>query len=109
MALSQEYAEYILDMLEPLGNLTSQKMFGGKIIKSDGNQVGVIIQNQFYFRIPKSLREKYLKHGSKPFEYEKKGKWVTVHVWYLAPEETMDNSELFLEWAEEALEKRKQL
>jgi len=103
MPLSQEYADYILDLLEPLGKLTLQKMFGGAVIKSDSVQVGVIIENQFYFKTGEDQRDKFKKHGSKPFTYKKKGEWITIHAWYLAPEEIIDDPSLFLGWAEEAL------
>ena len=78
-------------------------MFGGGVIKSNGVQVGVITDNQFYFKTTEDLREKYRKRGSKLFTYKNKGKWVTVHAWYLAPEEVIDNLALFLGWAEETI------
>lgn len=103
MSTTDEFIEYIMDMLEPLEKLTCRRMFGGAIIKSDGVQIGVIIEDQFYFRIQEDMREAYKAHGSKPFHYKKKGEWITVHAWYSAPEEVVEDPRLFLEWAEEVV------
>ena len=106
MSASPEFVDYILDMLEPLGNITKQRMFGGAVIKSSGKQIGVIFGDEFYFKIDASLQKKYREHGSRPFEYQKKDKVVQIKSWYLAPEEIMENPEEFLEWAFEAVDSR---
>ena len=104
MAVSEEFEIFIVDLLSPLGDITSNRLFSGLVFKCDGKQVGVAFDDQFYFRVQKELEEKYKAYGSKPFRYMKKNGWVTVKAYYLTPEEVLENQEEFLEWAHEVLE-----
>lgn len=42
MSASEEFVEYVTDMLSPVGNIQVSRMFGDALLKVGGNQLGVL-------------------------------------------------------------------
>ena len=49
MSVSEEFTEYVLELLAPLGNISTSKMFGGVLLKIRGKQLGVIFEGAVYY------------------------------------------------------------
>ncbi len=106
MSATEEFKEYVLELLEPLNGLTTARMFGGVLLKVDGQQLGVLFSNTVYFKVKDSkLQERYKSEGSKQFTYARKDKKdpVVIKNWWSVPEYAMDNSEEMVRLAEEVL------
>lgn len=103
MSASKEYITYITDLLSSLGEITVGRMFGGALLKHKGKQLGIIMGDTLYFRIPEELQEKYVNHGSKPFQYSKKTGVVTVKVYWSVPDDVLEDRETLVVWADEVL------
>lgn len=109
MKSNQGFIDFIVDTLSPIGEITVGRMFGGKLLKCRGKQLGAIWGDVLWFRIPESLQAKYAEHGSKPFEYTKKDKMVIVKAYWSTPEDLLDDPHELVAWAEEVLRLSKDL
>lgn len=110
MSASQEFAEYIVDVLQPVGVVTVSRMFGGALLKIDGEQLGVIFGEELYFKVVESeLHEKYGKLGSKQFTYARKDKPepVVIKNWWKVPESAMDDEKQLILLADEVMKQKR--
>jgi len=107
MSASKEFVEYVLDLLNPLGEIQTSRMFGGVLLKVAGRQLGVLFGDTVYFKVtdPK-LQERYKKEGSEQFTYVRHDKKdpIVIKNWWSVPERAMDSSEEIVRLAEEVLE-----
>ena len=107
MSTSPEYTEYILELLADF-DIETRKMFGGVLLKVDGQHLGIILGSDvLYFKvIVKRLQEKFQSEGSEQFSYFKKksGKIVIIKNWWSVPDKYMDNSEKISNLAQEILD-----
>jgi DNA transformation protein and related proteins len=106
MSASEEFVLYITDTLSPVGHVQVGRMFGGALLKIDGNQLGVIFGDVLYFKvINEDLQTKYKKAGSKQFTYTRKDKSkpVIIKNWWTAPADALDNEAKLVELAEEVM------
>lgn len=100
---NNNYASYILDLLEPLGNIRSRKMFGGFGIYKNDIFFALIIDDTVYFKVDDGNRSKYEFCDSKPFSYEgKNGKMISMSYWEV-PIDILENSSKLTQWVEEAI------
>ena len=76
--MSREFADYILDMLRPLGDVRCSRFFDGHQIRVDGEQIAIVIGGQLYFRVGEKLREEIEDAGGRPFAYTTRKGRVTV-------------------------------
>lgn len=106
MAISLEFLEYVIEMLIPLGNIESKRMFGGALLLVDGVQLGIVSDDTLYFTvISRELRERLSGEGASQFSYTKKStpEPVVIKKWWEVPAEYLDNGEALCELAEEVL------
>jgi len=96
-----EFLEYLLELLEPSGGISSRRMFGGYAIRKNGFPIALIFDDEAYFKVDDSNRADYESMGSKPFTYEKGGKTIIVSNWKL-PIDIIENQEKLLEWADKS-------
>lgn len=101
--MADEFAEYILDLLAPTGEIESGRFFGGTGFKCGGVQFAMIIGDTLYFVVDKHSRPKYAELGSKPFSYEKRGRIQEVKRYYQVPADVLEDPEQFRRWAETAI------
>jgi hypothetical protein len=48
-----DFAEYIIDLLSPLGDITAKRMFSGILLSYNGQQIGVVWGSPFSFVFPR--------------------------------------------------------
>ena len=94
-----EYCNYILDLLSPIGNVTARAMFGGYGIYSNGIIFAIIADDTLYFKVDDTNRSDYENKGSEPFVYEAKNKKNIVMSYWQVPIDLFDDSELLCDWA----------
>lgn len=100
---NNDYAYYVLDLLEPLGNIKSRKMFGGFGIYKSDIFFALIIDNILYFKVDESNRSQYESLDSKPFSYEgKNGKMISMSYWEV-PIDILENNSKLTQWVELAV------
>jgi len=96
-----EFVDFILDLLVSFGSVRSRKMFGGYGIFRDDLMFGLVSDDMLYFKVDDHNREDFVQRGLEPFRYEKQGKLMKIS-YYLAPEETLDEPDEMIIWANKA-------
>ena len=74
-------------------------MFGGHGIYHAGVMFALIADGQLYLKVDDESRADFVAAGLAPFEYEAKGRRVSLS-YYRAPDAMLDDTELAGEWAE---------
>ena len=96
MAVSEEYLEYIKEMLEGVGNIHVRRMFGGTLLTVNGIQLGVVLDEELYFKVTlEALQKRFASEGAVQFTYTRKGKAnpVVIKSWWKVPERYLDDRE----------------
>jgi len=99
MPKSNEFVDYLLDLLEPFGAVSAKSMFGGFGIYRDGLMFGLVADDTLYLKVDKQSIPTFEAAGSKPFVYVKNGKSMQMSYW-TSPPETLENRDDMLQWAE---------
>ncbi|MFZ2449049.1 MAG: TfoX/Sxy family protein [Methylovulum miyakonense] len=100
---SAEYAEYVLELLEPIGAVQSGRFFGGVGISNGYAQFAMIMGNSLYFVVDEDTRKKYEKVGMEAFSYMTKKGRVQVRRYFELPEDVLTHPEQLRLWANEAM------
>ncbi|MGH8493302.1 MAG: TfoX/Sxy family protein [Moraxellaceae bacterium] len=102
MSVSQEYAEWLQDVLRPLGHIRLRRMFGGFGIYADELFFALVVEEQLYFKVDARSRPVFEAEGLEEWVYLKEGK--PVHMNYFRPPEAIfDEEDELLRWGRLAL------
>ncbi len=99
MAKSNEFINYLLELLEPFDGVTSKAMFGGYGIYKDGTMFGLVSEDILYFKVDDFNRFEFERLNLGPFIYTK-GKKPMAMSYYQVPPEALDNSDDMIRWAQ---------
>ncbi len=105
MPITADDIEYVTDLFEPLGAITTRKMFGGLMIYADKLVFGLIdSEGTLFLKAVDDFGERLEAAGGTLFTYEgKNGK--TGHMNYRTmPEAALDDPALAVSWAQGALD-----
>ncbi len=103
MARSSEFLEHLLDLLQPLGDVTARSMFGGWGIYHGGKMFALVAFETFYVKVDEHNRPEFETLGLGPFTYESSGGKRAVMAYYTVPTEALDSSPLLCQWAEKGI------
>ena len=101
---TEGFIEFVLDLLKPIGSLSSGKFFGGMGLKCKSVQFAMLMDNALFFVVDDSSRSKYLEMGTECFWYNKKSGKVNVKKYHEVPGELFDEPDKLLMWAKESIE-----
>jgi DNA transformation protein and related proteins len=103
MVSSGTFAEFLRELLAPLGRVTMRRMFGKTGVFCDGVMLGMVTDNTLYFRVDDHNRAAFKEAESfPPLNYEKKGCTIDLSFWR-APERLFDEPDELVIWARAAL------
>ena len=102
MAVSAEYTDYILEMLEPLEDTSVRRMFGGAGMFCHGLMIALIADDQLYFKVDDDNRTQFVDAGCEPFIFTSKSGKKGAMSYYQAPDFLYDEPEEMVDWAREA-------
>lgn len=103
MPKRNEFVDYLLELLQPFGHVTSRAMFGGHGIYKEGLIFGLVIDDAFYLKVDDVNRGEFDERGLQPFVYQSKSKGMEVSLGYYAcPEEALESAALMQDWARSA-------
>ena len=101
MATTREFADYVCEVLGPLGDVSARAMFGGFGVYCGGLMFGLIADDQLYLKVDAETRPEYETRGLKPFKpFADK---PTVMSYYPVPEELLEDGDALCDWARAAL------
>jgi DNA transformation protein len=93
----QEFASYVVDMMQTIGPVYSKRMFGGHGIFLEGLMFALIADSVLYLKADKESEGDFTERDLEPFTYNKKGKLMKMS-YYQAPEEALEDGEIMNEW-----------
>lgn len=100
-----EFVSYLLELLEPIGNIRAKKMFGGYGIYKNDVIFSIVADEIFYLKADDVNRKDFEKLGLQKFTYRKKsGDKDFSMSYYQAPEHAMEDSQELCSWAEKSIE-----
>src|SRR5947199_6393235 len=103
MVATDTFAEFLRELLTPLGRVTMRRMFGKTGVFCDGLMFGMVTDNMLYLRVDDRNRAAFQEaRSSPPLNYEKKGTTIDLSFWR-APERLFDEPDELVTWARLAL------
>lgn len=103
MPRQNEFCDYVVDLLAPLGTASYRFMFGGYGIYLDGLILGIVVDDVLWLRADEENRGDYEARGIGPFQpYPEKG--MGTMPYYTVPDDVFEDPEELLEWAGRARE-----
>lgn len=97
-----EFVEYLLELLEPVGNVHARAMFGGYGLFHNGIMFALVADDVLYFKADDTNKKHFEERELDQFEYYKKGK--TFHMsYYEAPGEVLDDADEMSRWANSSI------
>lgn len=103
MAKTNEFMNYVLELMEPFGGVSSRAMFGGYGIYKEGVMFALVAEDTLYFKVDDFNRFEFERLDLGPFIYIK-GKKPMAMSYYRAPEEAVDESDEMVRWAQVGFE-----
>ena len=101
LVVSNDYLEFVLEQLEPAGEVAARKMFGGVGLYLEGMFFALIADDVLYLKVDDTNRCDYETEGMGPFQpYKDK---PTTMSYYEVPVEVLEDREQLKEWADKAL------
>lgn len=102
------FAAHCAELLAPLGAAEARRMFGGWGLYVDGLMIGLIADEQLYFKTDAASRPQWEAAGGRPFIYHRRERdgaaASTATSYWTPPAEATESSALMLPWARLALE-----
>jgi DNA transformation protein len=107
MGSNDQFAEYVLEQLQPAGVITRKAMFGGYGFWERGDMFALIDKSAtLYFKVDEQTRPRYEAAGSGPFAPpgHNRGKTKTMTMpYYEVPADILDDQDQLIEWARAAI------
>ena len=71
-----EFLNYMLDLLEPMGEISYKPLFGGYAICKHDAAFALVFDGAVYFKTDTTNRKDYESYNSNPLTYRKQGKTI---------------------------------
>ena len=101
MGSSREFADFVVESLQPLGPVVARRMFGGFGIYLDGVMFALIAYDTLYLKVDDRNGQAYEDAGLPYFVYEDKSTPIRMP-YREAPGEGFDDPEVLCDWASAA-------
>jgi DNA transformation protein len=98
---SDDFVDYVLELLGPFGSVGARRMFGGHGMYLDGLMFALVSGDALYLKADDMNRIEFQQAGCEAFSYTRNDRRATLN-FFRAPEEAMDSAELMLPWARSA-------
>jgi DNA transformation protein len=95
--MTNEFVEYIIEVLESVGKVTTRKMFGGYGLYKNSIIFAIISENELYFKADSKASEYFKSQGLEPFSYRSRGKIINLS-YYKIPPEIIEDLELLTKY-----------
>jgi DNA transformation protein len=100
---SEGFAEFLRELLAPLGRVAMRRMFGSTGLFRDGVLFALVRDDVLYLRVDDGNRAMFGDDPPPvPMSYVKRGQRIELAYWP-APERLLDEPEALLAWARAAL------
>ncbi|HAR45138.1 MAG: competence protein TfoX [Nitrospirae bacterium GWC2_57_13] len=101
MPVSNEYLDYVQDLLSVLGPVTAKRMFGGAGLYHKGLFFALVADDVLYFKVDDSTRGDFDAAAMEPFRpYGDEGYAMQ---YYEVPVDVLEDRDQLAAWAEKAI------
>jgi DNA transformation protein len=100
--MSEDFLEYLHELSEDFGPISTRAMFGGHGVYFEGRIIGIVIDDALYLKADDQTRPAFEAAGCAPFVYDGGSKRVAMSYWSL-PESALDSAEDMQPWARRAI------
>lgn len=99
--MSDDFVDYVMELLGPFGTVGARRMFGGHGVYLDGLMFAIVFGDTLYLKADEMNRIEFEQARCEIFGYARKGKRATLN-FFRAPEDAMESPERMLPWARTA-------
>lgn len=96
--------DFLIDLFAEFGPVALRRMFSGYGVVADDVNFALALRGALLLKVDDTTRARFEAEGSKPFQYDARGKTVTVNSYWHLPERLYDEPEELALWAREAVE-----
>ena len=104
MPVTPEYRAFIESLAEPLGHVSTRRMFGGLGVFYRGLMFALIVNDVLHFKVDEENRSDFEVLDMEPFSYIRKGKKRGLKSYWTVPVDVLDNEDEFLTWSRKAVD-----
>ena len=104
MPVSDGFVAFVLEQLEPLGPLTSKRMFGGVGLYAGDSFFALIAADVLYLKGDAATREAREKAGARPFQPPNRPPGTGKNQYYSVPAAILEDDDALLAWAKQSIE-----
>jgi len=98
MSADAGFNSHLHELLEPLGQVSMRRMFGGHGVYCAGVFIAIVIDGRLYLKVDAQSRAEFSAAGCAPFVYAGKNNPVEMSYWSV-PEDAMDSAAQMRPWA----------
>jgi len=102
MPVSDDFREYVIEQLRPIGRVTWKKMFGAVGLYADSVFFAIIDDDTLYYKAGDVSRPRYIQAGSKAFQPY--GDGTSSMTYFELPADVLEDEEALREWTREAVD-----
>ena len=102
MKRHDEFVDYLLELMQPLGPVYAKAMFGGYGIYIDDLMFALVADDVLYFKTGEINISDYEQRELPAFTYVRNGKTCSMS-YSEAPAEVMDDTDAMYQWANKAI------
>jgi DNA transformation protein len=103
MPAADSFATYCAELLKPLGEVRTKRMFGGHGIYVGEVFIAIVHGETLYLKADDATRARFAAAGSREFTYTAQGKTKALGYWS-APVDAMDSPAEMRPWAALAMQ-----
>lgn len=109
MRHSNEFIDYLLELLQGVGMVRSRAMFGGfglyyhDEFEQDGIMFALVADDVLYLKTDEGNLSDFEQRGLQPFKYERNGKALSMS-YSEAPGEALDDPDEMVHWARKSID-----
>jgi len=98
MAMSAEFRDYVLELLEPFGHVQVKRMFGGAGLYLDGTIFAFLAADRLFLKVDDQNRSDYEAENMGPFDPFEDGKRF-IRSYYECPPRLLEDEIELCDWA----------
>ena len=98
MAFSEEFRDFIVEQLEPLGTPQVKRMFGGAGLYLDGTIFALLANDVLYLKVDAQNRADFEAEDMEPFTPFEDGR-VVLKSYFECPPHVLEEPEALCDWA----------